>query len=495
MKIEAPDPAFVAIDLGAGSGRVVVGSFGDDALECKEVKRFPQQARFAGGHERWDFEALWSNVQSGLRAAADACDMTSVRSVGACGWGVDYGLLDADQTLIEDPVCYRDARTQGAIERWIERISPGEIYKRSGIQFMPINTSVQLFAQNRDREWPDRARRLAMLPDLVHLRACGVLRGEVTNASTTQLLNVWTRTWDEALLRSVHVNPNVMPPLVQPGTRLGSLCRDLGLPPWDVVCPATHDTASAVVGTPLEDGWAYLSSGTWSLLGVELEDPILDDRAMRSNFTNEAGYGGVVRFLKNVMGLWLLEQCRASWEREGRPLSREDLAKGLTDGEPGSVFVDPDDLRFLNPKDMAREITLSFERTRQPAIRDPLEVCKVVLESLALRYAEVVRELERVSGRRVRGVHVVGGGSRNRFLNQATAEATGLPVRAGPAEATSVGNLVAQAIAAGRFEGLADARAYLARVLPPETFEPKRAGAWTWARERFEVVVERARRG
>ncbi|TAH36920.1 MAG: rhamnulokinase [Planctomycetota bacterium] len=464
--------AYAAVDLGAGSGRVVLGRFHDDGLELGILHRFHYGPRVSAGHERWDFEALWRGVCAGLRAASGA----PPRSIGVDGWGVDYGLLDEDGELLEDPVSYRDGRTAGILDALLQRAPRNDIYARTGIQFMPINTSVQLCAQMQSKEWPQEARRLLMIPDLVHNRLCDSESGEETNASTTQLLNAGTRRWDPQLLEAVGVPADVMPPLVSPGTDLGALDpllqRRLGLPDVRVIAPATHDTASAVIGTPLEDGWAYISSGTWSMVGLELPAPVLTAEALAANFTNEAGAFRTTRFLKNVMGLWILEGCRKAWEQRGVRLPHDEISARLAGAPPGALFIDPDDPRFLNPPDMLEAVLGYFRETCQKPVEDPLEVAKAILESLARRYAEVVRKLEALTGRTIQGIHIVGGGSQNDFLNQATADACGLPVRAGPVEAAAIGNLLVQAVADGALPDPASARSFVARAFQLRSFRP-----------------------
>lgn len=483
--------SYLAVDLGAGSGRVILGRFADEGLRLEELHRFEVQNRPVDGHDRWDFGRMLAEIVTGLRAARDQVlvDPASIRSVGVDSWGVDFGLLDEAGVLLGDPVCYRDQRTDGVLRELLRRVPASEIYGRTGIQFMPFNTVVQLLAQVAAGEWPEAAHRFLMVPDLVHRHLSGVATGEFTNATTTQLLNAEFGVWDERLLSAVGVPLDVMPPLVTPGTRLGGLTPELrnatGLETLEVVIPATHDTASAVAGTPLEDGWAYLSSGTWSLLGVEIPSPVLTELAHRHNFTNEGGVSNTFRLLKNVMGLWLLESCRRSWDRAEKSVSHAELAAGLRDTEPGHVFLQPDELRFLHPDDMVAEIRSYLEETGQRAPDDPIELTRIVLESLALRYACVVKKIQEVTGQPVRGIHIVGGGSRNSFLNQATASATGLPVRAGPTEATAIGNLLVQGIGDGALRDLAEAREFVARAMPHEEFLPRAGEQWAEARERF----------
>ncbi len=483
-KTLSPDPphfhhgllecAYLAVDLGAGSGRVMLGRLSEDALELEELHRFAPPVAFEGGHERWKLDGLLAEVMTGLHAVSrqQLVDPAEIRSVGVDGWGVDYGLLDDSGTLIENPVCYRDPRTDGMLEALLDKVPMEQIYASTGIQLMPINTSVQILAQVEAGEWPPQAKRLLMIPDLVHRHLSGASTGEVTNASTTQLLHAGTREWDAQMLDAVGVAPEIMPSLAQPGTRLGSLLPEhrtsTGLSRLEVVAPATHDTASAVAGTPLSAGWAFLSSGTWSLLGIETADPILGDEAQRRNVTNEAGVCGTNRLLKNVMGLWLLESCRRVWESEGIGLSHEELLGGLQGTAIGDGHIDVDDTRFLNPDNMVGEISSYLVERGQAIPGSPAGFARLILESLALRCAQVLDDLMTVTSQKVRGVHVIGGGSRNDFLNQALANATGLAVRAGPVEATTIGNIVVQAIADHALEDQSAARTLdLPQVLRP----------------------------
>ena len=466
--------AYVAVDLGAGSGRVIVGRCAEGRIELEEVHRFTHELRTVDGHERWSLARILAEVEHGLAAAARATG-GAVRSVGVDGWGVDHGFLNGRGELLADPIGYRDARTEGKLAELLALVPREELHGRTGIQCMPINTSVQLFAQVRAGEWPAEARRLLMVPDLVHRHLCGSEVGEVTNASTTQLLDARTRTWDRELCAKLGIPAQVLPELVPAGTVLGTmhaeLARRLGFATAPrIVAPGTHDTASAVAGTPLEPGWAYLSSGTWSLVGLETAEPVLGARAAEANVTNEAGVFGTNRLLKNVMGLWLLESCRRAWSAKGTVLAHDALQQALAGRAPLAQRLDVDDARFLNPPDMPQALAAYLAETGQAALTGELELSQLVLESLARRYAEVLALLGALTGTRPRGLHVVGGGSQNEFLNRRTAAATGLPVRAGPVEATALGNLAVQAIADGTFPDLAAARAALARSFTPREF-------------------------
>ncbi|MFO7691505.1 MAG: rhamnulokinase family protein [Vicinamibacterales bacterium] len=469
----------VAIDLGAGSGRALVGGAGAGVFHLVEAHRFHYAARQAAGRLRWDTARLMDGIETGLRHARNAAAGlgAAIASVGVDSWGVDYALLDENGRLVEEPVCYRDPRTSGVMDEVAAIVSRDEIFARTGIQFLPLNTIYQLRAHVGDG-LPERARHLLLMPDLCHHHLCGSLVSERTNASTTQLLGARTGRWDDELFARLGLPLHLMPGIVEAGTVIGALrpgiCRDSGLAPVPVVAPGTHDTASAVAGTPLGPGWAYISSGTWSLVGIERDEPLLSADALREGFTNEAGVGGTVRLLTNVMGLWLLESCRREWEADGRPQPLETLlaAVGRVEGPAGVIF--PDDQRFFAPASMVRELREALRETGQQAPDDPVSLAKVVLDSLALRYASIVKAIERVTGRSIPGIHIVGGGSLNRYLNQATADASGREVLAGPVEATAIGNLLVQGMAAGTIGSLADGRRLVAGTFPPVRFEPRR---------------------
>jgi rhamnulokinase len=480
----------LAIDLGAGSGRAVLGGVGAAGLTLRETHRFHYTPRRREGHLRWDYGRLREGVRDGIRAGGSVAAELGARldSVGVDSWAVDYGLLDKDGRLLEEPICYRDERTRGVMDEVGERIGRDEIFGRTGIQFLPFNTLYQLVAHAREG-WPPGAARLLMIPDLCHHELGGARLGERTNASTTQLLRADDGRWDESLFTRLGLPLELMPDVVPAGTELGTLSASeqgaLGVGALRVVAPATHDTASAVAGTPLEPGWAYISSGTWSLVGIERDAPLLGEAVARANFTNESGAFGTVRFLKNVMGLWILESCQREWDAAGRRQDPSELLPRVAavPGLAGLVF--PDHPRFFNPSSMTGELRASLAETGQPAPEDPVLLAKVVLDSLALRYASVLETIERLAGREVPGVHIVGGGSLNAYLNQATADAAARPVLAGPAEATAAGNLLVQAIACGEIASLAEGRRLLREAAPPRRFEPRRRAEWAEAVGRY----------
>jgi rhamnulokinase len=479
----------LAIDLGAGSGRAMVGRVDPSGLVLRETHRFHYRPGWTAGHLRWDFERLLEGVRAGIRSAHSAAAEMGGRleSVGVDSWGVDYGLLDADGRLIENPISYRDSRTTGIMEEILAQVPRQDIFARTGIQFLPFNTLYQLVAHAR-AGIPASAVRLLLVPDLCHHMLCGSLVSERTNASTTQLLGATDGRWERTLFERLGLPLPLMPDLVAAGTELGALAprhqKDLDVGALRVIAPATHDTASAVVGTPLEPGWAYISSGTWSLVGVEREAPLLTEAAAAANLTNEVGAFGTVRLLKNVMGLWILETCRRELESAGQEAGPALLDRvAAVDEFPGVIY--PDQARFFNPRSMIVEVRASLEETGQLPPDDPALLAKIILDSLALRYASVLATLEDVTGREIPGIHVVGGGALNAYLNQATADASGRPVRAGPVEATAAGNVLVQAIACGQAASLGEARCALWQSVPPQLFTPRQPGRWAEITRRF----------
>jgi rhamnulokinase len=453
--------AFVAVDLGASSGRVLLGHVGPDRLDVEEVHRFDNKPVAASGTLYWDILSLYRETRRGLHAAAARAEITSV---GIDSWAVDYGLLDATGALIGNPVHYRDVRTSGVLDQVLATIPAAELYSRTGIQLLPINTLVQLAAA-RDTPALHAARTLLLIPDLLGYWLTGSIGAEITNASTTQLLDVRRRSWDSDLASRVGIDPAILPPLRRPGDTIG-LVGGLDVP---LVAVGSHDTASALVGVPASsDRFAYISCGTWALVGVELNAPVLTETSRQANFTNEGGIDGTIRYLRNVMGLWLLQESLRAWSAELRPLLDE-----ARDIEPLRSLVDVDDPVFLPPGDMPGRVTSYCERKGQTAPSTRAQVVRCVLDSLALAFRKTVREALRLSGREADVVHVVGGGSRNELLCQLTADACGLPVVAGPAEAAALGNLLVQARAAGAQAGGLDAlRALVRRTQPLRQFEP-----------------------
>jgi rhamnulokinase len=490
------DPLHVAVDLGAGSGRVFIGGPSPTELLLEEVHRFQYTPSNGDGHLRWDVPQIFRDIKTGLREACKGARQLrgQVLTIGVDSWGTDYGLIDSRGQLCENPICYRDKRTQATIEKVFGLVSREKIFNRTGIQFLVFNTLFQLHA-HLESGIPGNASRLLLIPDLIHFFLTGKAATEYTNATTTQMVNARTGTWDHELLSSMNLPHHLLCEIVPAGTDLGpikdSVAQRSGLDGVHVIAPATHDTASAVVGTPVEDGFAYVSSGTWSLVGVERDTPIINAEVSQGNFTNEGGAFGTVRFLKNVMGLWILESCRNEWQENGLDTSYKSLLAQASKLPETPCFIFPDDPRFFSPLSMLEALSQHLIESGQCVPADPPTLTKVILDSLAMRYASVLRSIQSLTGRKIRGVHIVGGGSKNDYLNQATANATNLPVVAGPVEATVMGNVLVQAIASGRFTSVAEARTYVAGMVRLKKFIPPRTPALEEVSRRYAAIEAR----
>ena len=440
--------------------------------------------------------AILGEIKAGLRDAASRARQLGrkVRSIAVDSWGVDYGLIDAGGQLIESPICYRDKRTEGVIEEVFKRVPREEIFGRTGIQFLPFNTLFQIAAHARAGV-PPAAQTLLLIPDLINYFLTGRRVCEYTNATTTQMLNAHTGQWDGELLNRLGLPGHLLPQIVAAGSEVGLLRPDLAtefnMDAVSVVAPATHDTGSAVAGAPIPAGWAYISSGTWSLVGVEKDEALINGEVARQNFTNEGGAFGSIRFLKNVMGLWILESCRKEWQQSGVTVDYDALLRDVEMLEDWPALIFPDDQRFLNPTSMLEAIASQLSETNQAMPSEPPSIAKVILDSLAFRYASVLRAIQSLTGQWIEGVRIIGGGSQNRYLNQVTANATGLPVVAGPVEATVIGNVLVQAIAAGRFASLNEARGYVAENVPSQNFLPQTTSDLERAANRFAQIEAR----
>lgn len=463
-----------AVDLGATSGRVMAGSVDRDHLAVEEIRRFPNGGVRAGGTLYWDILGIYREMLAGI------ADAGPVEGIGIDSWAVDYGLLDSSGALLGNPVHYRDSRTEGVLERVVKTVPARELYDVTGLQQLPFNTLYQLVSE------VDRlaaAETMLLIPDLLGYWLTGSIGAEHTNASTTQLYDVRSRTWATGLADRVGIPPRLLPSLRDPGSVLGTLRPDLDLPELPVIAVGSHDTASAVVAVPAEPGsnFAYISSGTWSLVGLELTEPELGDAALAANFTNEGGVDGTIRFLRNVMGLWVLTETLRTWDEHDLP----SLLNEAADAPALAAVVDIDAPEFLAPGDMLARIRQACEATGQRPPESRAEVVRCIVDSLALAYRRTVRQAAKVAGRPVDVVHVVGGGARNELLCQLTADACEVPVLAGPVEAAALGNVLVQARALGAdLPDLAAMRTLVRRTQPLRRYRPA-GGDWPAAEARL----------
>ena len=472
----------LAIDLGAESGRGVLGLFDGQKLRLEVVHRFPNGPVRTLDTMHWDVLRLYAEMVATLRKCAT--DHGGIDCLGVDTWGVDFALLGRDGSLLGNPRHYRDPHTEHVMEAAFASVPREEIFRQTGLQFMRFNTLFQLLALQRDRSpLLDLAENLLMIPDLFHYFFTGIKANEFTDASTTQFHDPTAKSWAYSLFKAFGLPSRILGTLVQPGTVLGplrsALVAEAGLNPVPVIATATHDTGSAVAGVPAQGkAWAYISSGTWSLMGAELDAPLINDKALQYNFTNEGGVGGTVRFLKNIMGLWLVQECRRAWERAGTSHGYQELARLAESAPPFVSLVDPDHASFILPASMPQAIADFCKRTAQPAPREPGAVIRCALESLALRYRWVLERLEELLGRRLEVIHVVGGGSQNELLCQFTADACNRRVLAGPVEATAIGNLLVQAVGSRVLGSLADGREVVRRSFELRPYEPRNSQAW-----------------
>lgn len=443
---------FLAFDLGAESGRATIGELTNRELEIKELHRFPNIPVKVENNVFWDVLRIWNEMKFAISTAYEKYG-NSLLSIAVDTWGVDFALLDKNGELLGNPHHYRDPRTEGIMEEVFKRISREELYKKTGIQFMRINTIYQIFSVVlRNPSLFHSASKFLMMPDLFNYWLSGITVSEFTDATTTQLYNPLKKNWDYELIEKLDIPKDIFPNIINPGTLLGkiskNLVRELNISSEiSIVATASHDTASAVAATPLEkENSAYISSGTWSLVGVEVKEPVINEKSLLYNFTNEGGVFGKFRLLRNVQGMWLLQECKKILARQGKDLSYEELTNLASKSREFISFIDPDDPRFISPTNMIDEILLYLEETKQEKPRNEGELIRLILESLAFKYRFVIEKLEELTGRKIEQINIVGGGSRNWLLNQLTANFTGAKVVAGPVEATSTGNILMQAV-------------------------------------------------
>lgn len=480
---------FLAFDLGAESGRGVLGLFDGSRLSLEAIHRFPNGAVRILDALHWDVLYLHNEMLQTLRLCA--AKRGALDGVGVDTWGVDFALLGRDGTLLGNPRHYRDPHTESIMEQAFAQVPRSEIFRQTGLQFMRFNTLFQLLALQRDRSpLLDRAETLLFMPDLFHYFFTGIKVNEYTDASTSQILDPNSRQWAYPLIDAFGLPAKIFGTLVQPGTVLGplraSIVQETGINAASVIAPAAHDTASAIVAVPASAAsWAYISSGTWSLMGVERKQPLVGDAVLQANFTNEGGYGGSIRFLKNIMGLWLVQECRRAWQRAGTSYSYGELIHQAEAAPPFASLVNPNDPSFILPANMPAALADFCRKSSQPAPEGVGGTVRCALESLALCYRWVLDRLEALTGQRTEAIHIVGGGSQNALLNQFTADACNRPVVAGPVEATAIGNVLVQALGAGVLGSLAEAREVVRRSFEVRTFTPQKPDAWQAAYERF----------
>lgn len=480
---------YLAFDLGAENGRAILGQIENGRLTLRELHRFANRMVSLHGHLYWDLLHLFAEIHHALQLAGR--EQIKLAGMGVDTWGVDFGLLDRDGTLLANPVAYRDHRTDGMMEKVFAIMPREEIYQHTGIQLMQINSLFQLYALvAAPSPLLQIAQRLLFMPDLINFMLTGRQVSEFTFATTSQLFNPVTRTWADPLFTKLGLPRHLMAAVVEPGTVIGTLRPDLAntarLAPVPVIAVGCHDTACAVAAVPAQhQHWAYLSSGTWSLMGVEVRAPVINARSLAMNFTNEGGVAGTIRLLKNIMGLWLLQECRRQWSRDGKDFDYAQLMRLADNATPFRSLLNPDDPTFLHPENMPQAIADFCRRTQQPVPQSEGEFVRCILESLALQYRRVMEMLEELQGHKIDILHIVGGGSQNVLLNQMAADAIGKPVLAGPVEATALGNVAVQALAVGEFSNLTEARQVIKNSFAIQDFQPRDNEPWKKAYQHF----------
>lgn len=474
---------YIAIDLGASSGRVMLGKVDENAIVLEEIHRFKNGPVTIDNSLRWDFTRMFNEIKLGVKKAIHSSDKP-ISSIGVDSWGVDFGLLDIHGNLVENPFHYRDSRTETIIESAFALMDRRTIYENSGTQFMPINTIYQLLAaKNAKSDSLQNAKHLVFFADLVSYHLCGEVFSEYTLASTSQLLDMHTGQWSKAIFEKLQLPIDLMPRIVAAGTVVGkltdSLCAELSCDPIEVIAVGSHDTASAVAAVPCRNAnWAFLSSGTWSLMGLEVPKAIINDPSYRHDLTNEGGVDNTIRLLKNVMGLWLVQECRQQWKREGKDLSHGELVSLAQKAQPFEARINPDDLSFLAPGDMPKRINTFLIQSGQSPLSDIGHITRAILESLAMAYRLTMEKLEKVTGRKIDVLHIVSGGIQNELLCQLGANAIGRKIIAGPAEATAMGNILMQAKANGQIKSLADGRALVRQSIESKEYDPCDTALW-----------------
>jgi len=483
---------YLALDLGAESGRGLLGTFDGRKLSLREIHRWPEANVRLLGRLYWDLPSIFANLKEAVGRAASAAD--NLRSIAIDTWGVDFGLLAGDY-LVGNPFHYRDSRTDGIMEKAFERLPRREIFEATGLQFMQINTIFQLYTMVLENSpLLNAADTLLMMPSLLSFFFTGRKVDEQTAASTSQLLDPRTRQWARPLFDRLGVPFAIAPELIAPGEVIAGIRADvadeIGAAAIPVVAVGSHDTASAVAAVPAEAGsWCYISCGTWSLMGIEASEPIVNNKVLEYNYTNEGGVGGTTRFLKNIMGLWLVQECRRQWEKDGSPLAYDQMAAMAAEAQPMRCFVDCNSDDFLAPGDMPARIVGFCRKTGQQIPQDKGQIIRCALESLALTYRRSLAVLEEITGGRIDTIHMVGGGTQNELLCQFAADACNRPVVAGPVEATAIGNLLTQAVALGDLNA-AEVREVVRSSFSPVHYKPQDTAKWDAAWERFQKICE-----
>lgn len=485
---------FLAFDLGASSGRTLLGTLKDDTISTKELHRFSNEAVDILGHLRWNIVDLFQNIKQGMKVCA-AEITTQPDSMAVDTWGVDYCLFARDGNLLGLPYGYRDHRTHGMMEEFFKIIPRDRVYELTGIQFMQFNTLFQLFAMAKaNSPLLEIVSDLLFTPDMISYFLTGIKKTEFTIATTSQLYNPRKKDWEDELFQPLGISKHIMQEIIPPGTVLGnlleSLSQETGLNPIPVVATASHDTGSAVAAVPAEgNDWAYISSGTWSLVGVEIPAPIINRQSLAFNFTNEGGVGGTFRFLKNCMGLWPVQQCRKAWSAK-KEISFDELTQLAASARPFAAIIDPDFPGFLNPPDMPEAIRAYCQATGQTPPENPADMTRSILEGLALKYRYIFDQLQQLHPQPIRRIHIIGGGTQNTLLCQFTADATGIPVVAGPVEATAIGNIMVQAMGLGIVESPSEIRRIIANSFELEKYVPQDKNKWDKAYERFVNIIQ-----
>ena len=481
---------YLAFDLGASSGRAILGTIEDGKISLKDLHRFANGPVSINGGLFWNIIGLFTELKAGLAKALQ--ETPDIEGIAIDTWGVDYTFIDSDGFIVGNPRNYRDPRTEDVVDYAFEKISKEKIYDLTGIQFMSINSVFQLAASVRDNDKQLQiADKLLFTPNALSYLFCGNVSAEYSIATTSQIFNPKTGTWAWEIINALGLKPSLFPNIVPSGTIVGELLpsiqEELKCGPIKVILTGSHDTASAVAAVPVEPGsnWAYLSSGTWSLIGLELDKPLINAETLAANYTNEGGVGGKIRFLKNIMGLWLIQQCRDEWIRQGCEYSFGKMVELASAAEPFFAFVDPNDQSFVTPGNMPQRIVDYCKKTGQRVPETHGQIIRIALESLAMRYRRSVIELSKITGKKIDVLHIVGGGCKNDLLNQFTANACGCKILTGPVEATALGNIVVQAMATGDVKDLAEARRIVAASTELGTFTPQDAAAWEKEYARF----------